>query len=115
MAKKKEDERTWAMLCHLSAFSMFVIPFGNIIGPLVFWLIKKEEYKLVADQGKESLNFQISMTLYLMIAGIFSLILVGIPFLIGLAIFDIVAIILAAVEANKGKKYRYPLSIKFIK
>jgi hypothetical protein len=52
MAKKKEDERTWAMLCHLSAFSMFVIPFGNIIGPLVFWLIKKEEYKLVADQGK---------------------------------------------------------------
>ena len=52
------------MLCHLSSLAGSVIPFGNIVGPLVVWLIKKDEYAFVDDQGKESLNFQISITIY---------------------------------------------------
>jgi uncharacterized Tic20 family protein len=49
----------WAMFCHIAAFAFFIFPFGNILGPLVIWLIKKETYPFVDEQGKESLNFQI--------------------------------------------------------
>ncbi len=45
-----KDQRTWAMLCHISTFVGFVFPFGNIIAPLVLWLLKKDEYPLVDDQ-----------------------------------------------------------------
>ena len=58
-----KDERTWAMLCHFSAFSGLIFPFGNFLAPLIIWLIKKEEMPFVEDQGKEVLNFQISMTI----------------------------------------------------
>ena len=61
MNKKVDEkqERTWALFCHIGALAGFIFPFGNIIAPLVIWLIKKEEYPLVDDQGKESVNFQI--------------------------------------------------------
>jgi len=109
------DQNTWAMLCHLSALLGFVIPLGNILGPLVLWLIKKEEYPLVNDQGKEALNFQISMTLYYIVAAILILILIGIILLIGLAIFSLVVTIMAMIKANEGVAYRYPMCIRFIK
>ena len=54
--KHRHNEKAWVMLCHLSVFSSFLIPFGNIFGPLIVWLIKHEEFALVDDQGKESLN-----------------------------------------------------------
>ena len=53
-----KDERTWAMLCHFSAYAGCVFPFGNILGPLIIWLSKREDYPLVADQGKEILIFK---------------------------------------------------------
>jgi uncharacterized protein len=109
------DQNMWAMFCHLSALAGFVIPFGNVIGPLVIWLMKKDVYPLVDDQGKEALNFQISMTIYFIVSGILILILIGIVLLIGLAIFEIVVIIMAMIKANEGVAYRYPLSIRFIK
>jgi len=116
MAKMDEtQERTWGMLSHLAALAGFIIPLGNIIGPLVIWLIKKDESPFVDDQGKESLNFQISITIYCIVAALLILIVIGIFLLIGLGILAIVLIIVAAVKANSGEKYRYPLSIKFIK
>jgi hypothetical protein len=108
-------QNTWAMLCHLTALAGFIIPFGNIIGPLVVWMIKKDEFPLVADQGKESLNFQISMTIYYMIAAILIIVLIGIVLLIGLAIFSLIMIIIAMVKANEGVAYRYPMTIRFVK
>lgn len=111
-----KEERTWAMACHLSALALFVgVPFGNIIGPLIVWMIKKDEMPLVDDQGKESLNFQISTTLYAAVAAILVLVLIGIPLLIGLAIFDLVMLIMAAIKANEGIAYRYPLTIRLLK
>ena len=109
------DQNMWAMLCHLSALAGFIIPFGNIIGPLVIWMIKKDVYPLVDDQGKEALNFQISMTIYYVVSGILILILIGIPLLIGLALFSLVVTIIAMVKASDGVAYRYPLSIRLIK
>ena len=110
-----KDAKMWGMLCHLIAFAGFIIPFGNIIGPLVIWLIKKEEFAFVDDQGKESLNFQISMTIYFIVSAILTIILIGIILIIGLVIFDVIVIIMAIIEANSGEKYRYPLCIRFIK
>jgi uncharacterized Tic20 family protein len=114
-AATSKDANTWGMLCHLIAFAGFVIPFGNIIGPLVIWLIKKDQYEFVDDQGKESLNFQISMTIYFIISAILTVILIGVLLLIALAIFDIVVLIIATIKANGGEKYRYPLTIRLIK
>jgi len=115
MAKLDESqERTWAMLCHLSALAMFIFPFGNIIGPLVIWLIKKDESEFVDDQGKESLNFQISFTIYCIIAAFLILVIIGIFILIALGVLFLVLVIIATVKANSGEKFRYPLSIRFI-
>ncbi len=109
------DERLWAMLCHLLAFAGYFFPFGHIIGPLVIWLIKREQYPLVDDQGRESLNFQISITIYFFVAFILIYIVIGIPIVIGLFIADVVLVILATLKANEGQAYRYPITIRFIK
>lgn len=115
MAKMNEtQEKTWAMFAHLSALAGFIIPFGNIIGPLVIWLIKKDESPFVDDQGKEALNFQISITIYLIVAAILVVIILGIFLLIGIIILALVLIVIAAVKANSGEKFRYPLAIRLI-
>jgi hypothetical protein len=110
-----QEEKNMAMFCHLAALAGYIFPFGNIIGPLILWQMKKEEMPLVDDQGKEAVNFQISITLYCIVAGILIIVLIGIPILIGLLIFDLVAIVLATIRTNDGKLYRYPLSIRFLK
>ncbi len=109
-----KDEKMWAMLTHISTFAAFVFPVGNIIAPLIIWLIKKDEYPLVDDQGKEVINFQISMTIYIIASVILIFVVIGIPILIGLGIFDFIITIIAAIKANDGIKYRYPITIRFI-
>ncbi len=110
------DEMTWGMLCHLSALAGFIgVPFGNIVGPLVVWMIKKDELPFVDDQGKEALNFQISLTIYALVSGILILLLIGIVLLPAVLIFGLVMVIVASLKANSGEAYRYPLSIRFIK
>ena len=110
-----KDERTWAMLSHFSVLCMFIFPFGNILAPLIIWLIKKEEMSFVEDQAKEVLNFQISMTIYLLISGILCFILIGIPFVIGLVIFNVIITIIAGIKAIDGKSYQYPINLRLIK
>ena len=106
----------FGMLCHLTGFLALVgIPFGNIFGPLVVWLIKREEFPFVDGQGKEALNFQISMTIYLIVTGLLSFLLIGLPFFIGLGIAWIVLMIIASVKAYGGEAYRYPITMRFIK
>ncbi|MFQ5605955.1 MAG: DUF4870 domain-containing protein [bacterium] len=112
---ENKEARTWAMFCHLSALSCWIgVPFGNIVGPLIIWLIKKDEMPFVDEQGKESLNFQISMTIYVIGAVILSIMLIGIPLLIGLGIAHIVLVIVAAVKISDGDDYKYPFTIRFI-
>ena len=108
-----DNYRTFAMFCHLSAFAAFFVPLGNIWGPLVFWLVKKDESSEVDMHGKESLNFQLSITLYTFVFVILSLLLIGIPFLIGTVIYWFVATIIGSVRANGGELFHYPLSIRF--
>ena len=111
-----QEERNWAMLCHLAAFAGFIVPvIGSVVGPLVAWLIKRDIWPLVDDQGKESLNFQLSVLLYGVICLALIFVIIGFFLLIALVIFDFVMIILAAIEANKGRAYRYPLCIRFVR
>jgi len=108
-------ERTWAMLCHVSIFIGMIIPFGNILAPLVIWLIKKDEMSFVKDQGIQVLNFQISMTIYLILSIFLIILLIGIPIIFGLFIINFISTIIGAIQSNDGKFYRYSFSIQFIK
>ena len=110
-----KNEKLWATLCHLSALVGFVFPFGNIIGPMMFWIIRKDQMPLVDVNGKEAINFQISMTIYVIIAAFLVLVLIGIPLLIILALSDLILIIIASVKTSEGTPYRYPLTIRLIK
>jgi hypothetical protein len=109
------DDRTWGMLAHLSALAGFIIPFGNIVGPLVVWLVKKDKQPFVDDQGKESLNFQILVTIAAVISAALMCLVIGFVLLPIVAIVALVFEIVAAVKANQGEAYRYPLNIRFIK
>ena len=109
-----KNERTWGMLCHISTFSGLIIPLGSILSPLIIWLIKKDESPFITDQGKEVLNFQISMIIYILLSLFLIILLIGIPILIGLIIFNIIVTIIGAINANDGKYYRYPITIRFI-
>jgi uncharacterized Tic20 family protein len=111
-----KDERTWGMLAHLAALAGFTgIPFGNVLGPLVVWLIKKEEFPFVDDQGKESLNFQITVMIGVLICIPLCFLCIGIPMLIALGIANLVFIVLAMIKANEGVAYRYPFTLRLIK
>ena len=108
-------ERQWGMFAHLSAFSACVgILFGNIVGPLIIFLIKKDEYLFGADQAKEALSFNISCTLYGLICIALCFVIIGFVLLPILGIFWLVVTIIAAVRSNEGVSYRYPLCIRFV-
>lgn len=117
-SESKEVDRDacmWAMICHLAGLAGIVIPVvGNIVAPLIIWQIKKD-WPFVDEQGKEAVNFQISMSIYALICIPFFLICIG-PFLLAaVGIVDLVFLLIAAVKANNGYHYRYPLTIRFIK
>ena len=113
MAEVKQ-EKQMAMFCHISTFCGWVFPFGNLIAPLVIWLLKKEEMSFVNDQGKEVLNFQISITIYVFISVVLIFIAIGIPLLILIMIFNAVATIIGAIKAADGVNFRYPMTIRFL-
>jgi uncharacterized Tic20 family protein len=109
------DERTWGMLAHLAAFAFFICPFGNVIGPLVVWLVKRDQSAFVADQGKESLNFNISVLLAAFICGVLVFVLIGILLGVALFIFWLAMTIVAAIKASEGGRYRYPFTLRLVK
>ena len=116
-AERKElsaDEKNLAMFCHLSAFLGLLIPLANIIAPLIIWLIKKDEMPFVDRHGREALNFQISMTIYFFVSFILMFVFIGWLLAFGLAIFELVVIIIAAVKASHGEEWQYPLRIPFV-
>jgi hypothetical protein len=110
------DVRTWNVLCHATALLGFLVPWaGHILGPLIVWLAKRGHSAEIDAHGKESLNFQISMLIYNLIAGILCLVLIGFVILLILHILNLVLVIVASIQASEGKFYRYPLAIRLIK
>lgn len=109
------DANMWAMFCHLSALAGFVIPFGNVIAPIIIWSLKKDEFEHVNDQGKEAINFQISVTIYVLISVLLIFVAIGILLIIVVGLFALIMTVIAALNANDGKAYRYPFTIRFLK
>lgn len=111
-----KDARMWAMFSHLAGLAGYVMPvIGNIVAPLIIWQLKKEDFAFVDEQGKEAVNFQISMVIYGAIASALILVVIGILLLPAVIILHIIFLLIAAVKANDGFHYRYPITIRFIK
>ena len=116
MQSTSKDDRTWALICHLSGLAGYIIPIaGNIIGPLVVWLVKKDQSWFIDDQGKEALNFQITLTIYMILAFASILIIVGFVLIPIVAIGGLIFMIIAAIKANEGVTYRYPYILRLVK
>lgn len=116
--EQNKDARQWAMFCHLGGLAglLPILPaIGSIIAPLIIWQIKKDEFTFVDEQGKEAVNFQISMLIYGIVAGLLIFACIGLALLPAVIIVDVVFLLIAAVKANNGEHYRYPLTIRFIK
>lgn len=109
-----KNARNLAVLCHLFGLLGLMVPPCNVIGPLLIWLLKKEEHPFIEDQGREALNFQITFTIALMASVFLVLVYVGLFLLAILGVVDLILIIMASSAASRGEHYRYPFSIKFL-
>jgi uncharacterized protein len=111
-----QDERSWGMFAHLSAFAGLIFPLvGSIVGPLLIWLAKRDQSAFVAEQGKEALNFNISVALGAIICGVLVYVFVGILLGVALFIYWLAMTILAGIRAGEGVRYRYPISVRLVK
>jgi uncharacterized Tic20 family protein len=120
-AEPGPDDRNMAMLCHLLGIITGDTLGMGFLGPLILWLIKKDQSRFVDFHGKEALNFQLTVLLVLFVGGIIAFILtfviIGIFLFILLGIVALLALIpeiLACIAASRGEWYRYPCSIRFI-
>ncbi|KPV98683.1 DUF4870 domain-containing protein [Pseudoalteromonas sp. P1-8] len=110
-----KEQRTWAMFCHLSALAGLLFPFGSVIGPLIVWLVKREEMPLVAEHGRKSLNFQLTMMIAYIVCFMLMFVVVGVILLPLVALFSLIMVVVSAIKANDGKEVKYPMAIEFIK
>lgn len=108
------EERNWGLFAHLSALLGLVVPFGNILGPLVIWLVKRDRSAWVADQAKEALNFNITLTIAFLVALVLAFVLIGIPLLVAIGLFWLIMTIVAGIKASEGASYRYPLAVRLV-
>ena len=121
------EERQWAMFAHLSALLGAILTgalgggWGCFIGPLVIWLIKKDTMPFVNDQGKEALNFNITVAIAFVVLFLLSVMTFGIGLVIAIPLWFIIGIawlvftIIAAIKANEGVTYRYPFTLRLNK
>jgi len=120
-----QNDKNYSAITHLSGFSGWFIPFGNIIAPLIMWIIKKNESIFIDEHGKAAVNFQLSIMLYCFLLAILILPITILTLGLGLiaiiiaiipaAILNIVLIISASIKASNGEYYNYPFTIEFIK
>jgi uncharacterized Tic20 family protein len=111
-----QDERTWGLVAHLSALAGLMAPgVGNVLGPLVVWLVKREQSAFVEAEAREALNFNITVFIGYAICIPFVLMFIGILMGIALFIYWLVMTILAAIKAGEGIPYRYPFALRLVK
>src|SRR4051794_27416306 len=109
------EAKTWAMFCQLAGFAKFIFPFGNLILPLIIWQLKKDLDQFVDYHGKESLNFQITITIAFLLVFPTLFVLIGFVLIPAILVFDVVMMIVAALKANNGERFEYPFTIRLVK
>ncbi len=112
---EEKDTRQMALLLHLSCLAGLAVPLAGIVAPILIWQVKKDELPGLDQHGKNAVNWIISELLYIVICIPLLFVLIGIPLLIAVAVMGIVFPIIAALKANRGEVWRYPLSITFLK
>jgi uncharacterized Tic20 family protein len=109
------EERKWAAIVHVAALAGIIMPFGGaVLGPLVVWFLKKDSMPFVADQGREALNFQLTVFLAMAVCVLLIFVGIGVPLILLLCIVDLVFIWIATFKASEGEAYRYPLTLRLI-
>ena len=109
------DDRNWAVALQLAGFAKYIVtPLGALIVLFVIWRWKRDESTFLDAIGAEALNFQMSITVYSVFAGFLTIVLIGYPLLLAIAILDSVAMVLGALRASRGEFYRYPFCVRLI-
>ena len=114
IAEEERSERIWCMLCHLSALLGYIIPFAHVVAPLVIWITRRGTVRGVDDAGRESLNFQLTVSLFGLIGVMLSALFVGLVLLFVLVVFQVSMVLFASVRAQRGEEVRYPVCIRII-
>jgi len=110
-----QEDRNWGLIAHLSSLSGLIIPLGSVLGPLIVYLVKKDQSAFGTDCAKEALNFNITVVIAAIVCAILWLVFVGILLSVVLFFAWVVLTIIAAVRASEGTSYRYPATIRFVK
>jgi uncharacterized Tic20 family protein len=108
------DERTWAMIAHLSALVGMIVPFGNVIAPFLVWRVRRDQSAFVGEHAKEALNFNISVLIAVFACYVLTWLLIGLLLLAVVVVLWLALIIRAAIRASEGLSYRYPLTLRLV-
>lgn len=111
----QKETNTWALIMHLSLLAGFLVPLAGLIAPIVIYLIKKDALPGLVAHGHVIFNWIISVVVYAIIGGILTIVLIGVPILLALAIVAVIFPIVGAIKASDGLVWRYPLSIQVFK
>lgn len=115
-AETNPEARNWALFCHLSGLATLlpIVPFSGVLLPLILWLVKRQQFPFVNRSGREALNFQISMHLYMIVSAILIFVLIGFVLLPIVAVFWLVFTVIGAIRASNGEDFRYPLTLRLV-
>ena len=115
IVESDREARKWATIVHLSALvGLLGNGIGFLLGPLIVWLLKREDHPFIDGQGKEAVNFQITMFIVMAVALVLALLLVGFLLMAVVGLVMTIIPIVAAIQANEGKAFRYPFTIRFL-
>ena len=107
------SEREWCMILHLALFAGYVVPVLGWVLPILIWQLLKKDYPILDEHGRNMANWLISKLFYAVLSALLVFALIGIPMLIALGICSVVFPIIAAIKANEGEVWAYPISIRF--
>jgi len=113
--KYDQQARQWAFFLHLSVLAGFLLPLAGLIAPIVIWQFKKDYLPGIDAHGKNAVNWILSAIVYTIISVLLVFVIIGIPMLVALGVVGVVFPIIAAIKANNGELWKYPLSITFVK
>lgn len=108
------SEKQWMLMSHVGTLIGYAVPFGHIIVPLVIYTMKTES-PMVREHSRRSLNFQLSITLYIFIAFVLMFVFVGFLIIGAVAILQLVCVVIATIKADRNEMYHYPMTIEFVK
>jgi len=109
------ETRQWGLILHLSVLAGYVLPIAGIVVPIAIWQLKKDALPMIDAHGKNALNWIISFIIYAVFCGILVLVAIGVPMLMALGVVAVVFPIVAAIKANNGEVWKYPMAISFLK